>query len=78
MLEMNRAIKIFTGSEIMISMIKGELENHGIASLIKSDFNSGVTAGFSEGVPSAIDLYIEPKKVEEARQLIDDLINDME
>ncbi len=30
-----------------------------LSSLIKNDFNSGITAGFSGGVPSAIDLYVE-------------------
>ncbi len=61
----------------MVSMIKGELENHGISSLVKSDFNSGVTAGFSGGVPSAIDLYIESNDLEKATPIINDLIRNI-
>ncbi|MCW3788281.1 putative signal transducing protein [Plebeiibacterium sediminum] len=74
MTQMNDTIKVFTGSEVTVAMIKGELENQGISSLIKSDFKSGIAAGFSGGVPSAIDLYIESKDVERATPIINDLI----
>ncbi len=74
---MNKTIKVFTGSEVIVIMIKGELENHGIPSLIKSDFNSGVIAGFSGGLPSAIDLYVESDDVEKATPIINDLVEKM-
>jgi hypothetical protein len=47
MAQMNKTIKVFTGSEVMAILIKGEFEKNGIPSFIISDFNSGVTAGFS-------------------------------
>ncbi len=78
MTQMNETIRVFTGSEVTVGMIKGELENQGISSLIKSDFNSGIAAGFSGGVPSAIDLYIESKDVERAMPIINDLIRHLE
>ncbi|MDX8340782.1 DUF2007 domain-containing protein [Draconibacterium sp. IB214405] len=74
MTQMNKTIKVFTGSEVQIALIKGELENQGISSLIKSDFNSGVAAGFSGGVPSAIDLYIESSDIEKATPIINGLM----
>lgn len=72
--QMNQTIKIFTGSEVLVAMLKEELENQGIPALIKSEFNSGVIAGFSGGIPSAIDLYIEDKDLEKATLIINDLV----
>ena len=51
-------IKAYTGTEVTVMLLKSELEKTGVASVIQNDFRSGVTAGFSGGVPSAIDLYI--------------------
>jgi len=39
-------------------MLKAQLEENGIAAMIRNDFQSGVAAGFVAGFPSFIDLYI--------------------
>jgi hypothetical protein len=78
MTEKNETVKVFTGSEVIVTMIKGELESHGIYSLVKNDFKSGVTAGFYGGTPSAIDLYIKAQDVERAIPIINDLIGSTE
>jgi hypothetical protein len=65
-------IRVFTGDEISAIYLKGELEKIGIPSMIRNDFQSGAVAGFG-GVPSAIDLYIQEKDLEEARPLIDEM-----
>ena len=53
-----KLVKAYTGTEITVILLKSKLENAGIASVIQNDFQSGITAGFGGGVPSAIDLYI--------------------
>jgi len=73
MAQMNKTIKLFIGNEVMEILIKGEFEKNGIPSFIISDFNSGVTAGFSGGVPSETDLFIEKKDMETATTIIEEL-----
>lgn len=67
-------VKIFTGSELTVNLLKEELENNGITSIIKDEFSSGLAAGFAGGVPSSIDLYIQESDVAEAEPIIHDLV----
>ncbi|WP_159522559.1 putative signal transducing protein [Sunxiuqinia indica] len=68
-----KTVRIFTGNKVDISYIKGELEKQGIPSVIQDDFNSGAIAGFSGGIPSAIDLYIQEENLAQASSIIKDL-----
>lgn len=52
-------IRVYSGTELTVNLLKDELEKFGISSMIQNDFNSGVSAGFSGGVPSSIDLFIQ-------------------
>ena len=54
-----KLIRIYSGSELTALLLKDELEQSGVMSMIKNDFQSGVIAVFAEGVPSEVDLYIE-------------------
>jgi len=38
--------------------------------MIQNDFNSGVSAGFSGGIPSSIDLFIQERDLEKADSII--------
>ncbi|MGD9930067.1 MAG: DUF2007 domain-containing protein [Mangrovibacterium sp.] len=67
-------VKIFTGSELTVNLLKEELENNGITSIVKDEFSSGLAAGFAGGVPSSIDLYIQESDVAEAEPIIHDLV----
>ena len=51
-------VKIFTGSEIAVNLLKAELEKEGIPSLVRNDFQSGIAAGFVGGIPSVVELYV--------------------
>lgn len=65
---------VYTGTEITVNLLKEELEKTGIASYIRNDFNSGLTAGFSGGSPSAVDLCVEEKDVPEAEPIVQQFI----
>ena len=71
-------INVYTGSEVTVHLLKGELEKIGVASIIKDKFRSGITAGFGTGVPSAIDLFIDENDLEKAKPLIEEFkrVND--
>ena len=59
MKDKSNLIRVYSGTELTVNLLKDELERFGISSLIQNDFNSGVSAGFSGGVPSSVDLFIQ-------------------
>lgn len=65
-----KLVRIYSGSSIVINLLKDELENIGIAALIQDDFNSGTIAGFSGGNPSSVDLFIQKADLEKAEPFI--------
>lgn len=65
---------IYSGTELTANLLKVELENSGIASYIRNDFNSGLIAGFSGGTPSVVDLCVEEKDVAEAEPIVNEFI----
>jgi len=67
-------IRIFTGSEVLVIILKEQLEEVGISSLIKNDYQSGISVGFVASVPSAIDLYIQESDLTEAEPIINEFI----
>lgn len=70
MREKNNLIRVYSGTELTVSLLKDELEKFGIAGLIQNDFNSGVSAGFSGGIQSSIDLFIQELDLERAEPII--------
>ena len=63
-------IRVYSGTELTVNLLKDELEKFGISSLIQNDFNSGVSAGFSGGVPSSIDLFIQELDLGKAEPIL--------
>ena len=66
----SKLVRVYTGSSILINLLKDELENNGIAALIQDDFNSGIIAGFSGGIPTSVDLFIRQDDLEKAETII--------
>ena len=50
-------IKVFTGSDIVVSLLKGQLEEIGVGCLVRNDFQVGIHSGFSAGTPSTVYLF---------------------
>jgi len=67
-------LKIYTGSEVPVRLLKGLLEENNIYSIIKDEFQSSISAGYVKGVPSAIDIYIKQSDLEKAKPIIADFI----
>jgi hypothetical protein len=67
-------IKVFTGDEIPVNLLKEFLEEIGIGSMVSDEFQSGISSGFVGGVPSSIDLYIQESDFREAEPVINDFI----
>jgi len=69
-MDQGKLIIVYTGTELTVQLLKKELEDIGIESMIRNDFQSGVTAGFSGGVPSSVDLYIDENDLEKANPVV--------
>ena len=63
-------LNIYTGGEVMVNRLKQELERQGINCLIRDGFKQGLIAGFGEGVPSAIDLFVRESDLEKALEIV--------
>ena len=70
----NELIRIFSGTEVTVILLKGELEQAGIPAMLQNDFESGLSAGFVGGVPSAVDLYIQKADLDKAEPILKDFI----
>jgi hypothetical protein len=67
---MNELVRVYTGTEVAVILLKGRLEEMGISSIIQNDFKSGVEAGFVGGVRSGVDLFIQLFDFEKAEPII--------
>jgi hypothetical protein len=63
-------VKVYTGTEVTVALLKGELEKAGIVGMVRDDFASGAASGFYGGDPSAIDLYIQESDVKKAQPIV--------
>lgn len=63
-------IRVFTGTGLIVNLLKDELEKEGIGCFIRDDFRSGISAGFIGGVPSSVDLYIKEIDVMRAQLIL--------
>jgi len=70
----NDLIKVFSGTEVAVNLLKDELETFGIMAMVQNDFQSGITAGFFGGGPSAVDLFIQESDFKNAEQIINEFI----
>jgi len=74
MKEKNNLIRVFNGTEITANLLKIELEQAGIPGIVRNDFKTGISAGFSGGFSSSTDLYIQEADLKEAEPIINEFI----
>jgi hypothetical protein len=74
MKEKNNLIRVYTGTEISVILLKGRLEEMGISSMIQNNYKSGIEVGFVGGVQSAVDLYIQQFDYKKAESIINEFI----
>jgi hypothetical protein len=74
MKEKNKLIRVYSGTEVSVILLKGRLEEIGISAIIQNDYKSGIAAGFVGGVQSAIDLYIQQFDYKKAESIIGEFI----
>jgi hypothetical protein len=70
----NELVKVYTGTEVTVLLLKELLEDIGIKSTIQNNYKSGIEVGFVGGVQSAIDIFIQHSDFEKAEPIIRDFI----
>ena len=74
MKERNKLVKVYTGTEMTVTLLKELLEEIKVASTIQNNYKSGVEVGFVGGVQSSVDLFIQQSDFETAESVIRDFI----
>lgn len=68
----DKLVRIYSGTEVTVNLLKEILEEAEITGLIQDDFQSGIMAGFSGGTPSAVDLFIQETDLKKAEQIVEE------
>ena len=74
MKERNKLVKVYTGTEMTVTLLKELLEEIKVASTIQNNYKSGVEVGFVGGVQSSVDLLIQQSDFKTAEPVIRDFI----
>ncbi len=70
----NDMIKIYTGHKVQVLYLKGILSENGIEASIRDTFQTGISGGVMDGVPSALDVYVLESDLEKAKPIVDAFI----
>lgn len=74
MKEKNKLVKVYTGTETTVLLLKDLLVEISVSSIIQNNYKLGVEVGFVGGVQSSVDLFIQQSDFETAEPLIRDFI----
>lgn len=68
--ENDNLIRVYTGTEVTVNLLRAELEANEIPGIVQNNFSSGLTAGFSAGALSEVQLYIQELDLKRAEPII--------
>ncbi|WP_459209797.1 putative signal transducing protein [Aquimarina rhabdastrellae] len=63
--------RVYTGSLINVQFLQNVLQDSGINSLTRDDFESGLRGGFGGGLPNQIQLFVKKTDAENALPIIE-------
>jgi hypothetical protein len=67
-----KTIRIYTGPTMIASGLIARLNEEGISPIVKDDHNSGITGGFSTGIPNQVRLFIRNEQLDTAKTMINE------
>lgn len=71
-------VKVFTGTGIVVSLLKRQLEEIGVGCLVRNDFQAGIHSGFSAGTSSTVYLFIQESDLPKAQEIINEFLKNNE
>ena len=72
MKENDKLTRVYTGTEVLVFILKDKLEENGISATIQNDSHDS----FLGGVPTAIDIYIQQFDYKKAEPIRSEFIQD--
>jgi hypothetical protein len=67
-------VRVYTGTEVAVLILRGELEDIGVGSVVQNDYVSGISVGIIGGTPTSVDLFIQQSDLEKAGSVISEFI----
>ncbi len=74
---MEDIVNIYTDTELTVTHLKNVLADKGIESMVKNEYDSGLSAGFVAGTPTTVDLFVLAKDEVRARAIVEQFVNDL-
>ena len=71
-------VKVYSDTEMTVTHLKKILDRSGIESLIKNDFESGISAGFVAGTTSSVELFVLVRDQKKAEAVIQQFIDELQ
>jgi hypothetical protein len=66
----SKLVRVFTGSELTVNLLRHELEKEGIATNVINEYEESNFRGFSTGTPYSVDLYILDTDMDKAEPIV--------
>jgi hypothetical protein len=63
---------VYTGSEVNVKYLQGLLEEQGISTRVRDDFQSGLRGGFGGGLPGQVQLLVPASQLTKAKQIAEE------
>lgn len=67
-------LKVFSGSEVVVTLIQGLLEKAGLTILVKNEFQSGITSGFAGGTANTKGVFVHKSEEAEAMPIVNEFL----
>lgn len=64
--------RVYTGSEVNVLHLEDILQQEGIGTRVRNDFDSGLRAGFGGGLPGQVQLFVLSEQYEQALNITRD------
>ena len=75
--EDKKTVRIYTGPTMIANGLVARLNHLGISPIVKDDHQSGITGGFSTGVPNQVRLFLRKEELDTAKSMINEYFTEV-
>ncbi len=68
--------RVYTGSEVNVQHLQNLMNEQGISTRVRNDFDSGLRAGFGGGLPGQVLLFAKSSEYEKALRITEETFPD--
>jgi hypothetical protein len=70
-------VRIYTGPAMVGNGLIARLNEIGISPIVRDDHHSGITGGFSTGVPNQVRLFIRNEELDKSKTMINEYLEEV-